>query len=63
MLFPAVQSSSFSIEIDSLSDEQVHLFSSSILPSSLELIHKSMNLKYEPTSKPLHASAKQLFLN
>ena len=27
------------------------------------MIHKSMNLKYEPASKPLHISAQELFLN
>ena len=27
------------------------------------MIHKSMSLKYEPSSEPLHIAAKQLLLN
>ena len=35
------------------------LVTSSLLLSSLELvIHKSMSLKYEPSSEPIHISAK-----
>ena len=44
--------------------ETPHLFSSSLLLSSPELIDtQSMSLKYEPASKPLHILVKQLFSN